>query len=341
MKSLKKDKPSSIQLLSNLSRKWGKKLTNTIRVLFYGLEKSGKSTLISSFQEGLFTSGTPDTAQNVSEITINNNITFSIIEVGGRKEVRRFALEFLDHVDAIIFVIDGSDEGSFKDVETEFEKILDHPQSLGKPLAVLFHKKDIAQVHPSTIIEKLDILNRLDRPHRVFSSTAKNPQHFRQVLTWINQRLTEDDLPLQDQFSRFLTIYILDMLDSRETGLQMLAILGQLEIISRTGQVEYNRDKIMAILRKLLSVGEIEYVKSSQVYRITEKGLEKLLSSELVKGGRYEKIRTMLDKYAKEASSSESPQTSLDKDEKDLLDEYDLDELAELYKKTKTRKRRI
>ncbi len=208
-------------------------------------------------------------------------------------------------------------------------------------MAVLFHKKDIAQVHPSTIIEKLDILNRLDRPHRVFSSTAKKPQHFRQVLTWINQRLTEDDLPLQDQFSRFLTIYILDMLDSRETGLQMLAILGQLEIISRTGQVEYNRDKIMAILRKLFSIGEIEYVKSSQVYRITGKGLEKLQSSELVKGGRYEKIRTMLDKYAEEASSSESPKTSLDKDEKDLLDEYDLDELAELYKKTKNRKRRI
>lgn len=323
---------SSIHLLSNLCRKWGKKLTTTIRVLLYGLEKSGKSTLISSFQEGLFTSGTPDTAQNVSEITINNNQTFNIIEVGGRKEVRSFVTKFMDHVEAIIFLIDGGDEGSFKEVETEFEKILTHPQSLGKPLAVLFHKTDIAQVHPSTIIEKLDILNRLDRPHRVFSGTAKKPHYFGQVLTWIHQRLTEDDHPLPDRFSRFLTIYILDMLNDHEKkGLPLLSILGQLEIISRTGQVEYNRDKIMVLLRKLLAVGEIEYIESSQVYRITGKGLEKLQSSELVKGNLQEELRALLDKE----------KTSLDKDEKELLEDFELDDLAELYKKTTARKRKI
>jgi hypothetical protein len=240
-------------------------------------------------------------------------------------------MKFMDHVNAIIFLIDGGDEGSFKEVETEFEKILTHPQSLGKPLAVLFHKTDIAQVHPSTIIAKLDILNRLDRPHRIFSGTAKKPQYFRQVLTWIHQRLTEDDHPLPDRFSRFLTIYILDMLNEHEKGLLLLSILGQLEIISRTGQVEYNRDKIMVILRKLLLVGEIEYVESSQLYRITGKGLEKLQSSELVKGSRYEELRTML----------ESNKTGFDKESKEFLDEYELDELAELYKKTTTHKRKI
>ncbi len=308
-------------------------LTTTIRVLLYGLEKSGKSTIITSFQKGIFTSGTPSTAQTISEITINNNLTFNITEVGGRKEVKTFVLKFLDHVDAIIFVIDGSDERSFVDVEPEFKKILNHPQSFGKPLAVLFHKKDIAQVHPSTIIEKLDILNRIDRPHRVFSSTAKEPQYFGQVLSWIHQRLIEDDHPLPDRFSRFLTIYILDMLNDHEKGLPLLSILGQLEIISRTGQVEYNRDKIMGILRKLMSVGEIEYVKPFQVWQITRKGREKLQSSELIKGDLQEELRTLLDK--------ESVKISLNKDEKELLDDFELDELAELYKKTTTRKRKI
>lgn len=308
-------------------------MTTTIRVLLYGLEKSGKSTIITSFQKGIFTLGIPSTAQTISEITINNNLIFNITEVGGRKEVKRFVLKFMDHVDAIIFVIDGSDERSFMEVESEFKKILNHPQSFGKPLVVLFHKKDIAQVHPSTIIEKLDILNRLDRPHRVFSSTAKEPQNFRQVLSWIHQRLTEDDYPIPDRFSRFLTIYILDMLNDHEKGLPLLSILGQLEIISRTGQVEYNRDKIMAILRKLMSVGEIEYVKPFQVWQITRKGREKLQSSELVKGDLQEELRALLDK--------ESTKTSLDKDEKELLDDFELDELAELYKKTTTRKRKI
>jgi GTPase SAR1 family protein len=308
-------------------------------VLLYGLEDSGKSTLITSFQGGLFTPGRPSTAQNTYEINLNNNVIFNILEVGGRKEVRRMVVNFIGHVDAIIFVIDGSDENSFREVPTEFEKILTHPHSVGKPLAILFHKADIAQVHPSTIIEKLDILNRLDRSHRVFSSTAKKPQHFQQVLTWIYQRLTEDDHPIPDRFSRLLTIYILDMLIGHEEGLPLLSILGQLEIISRTGQVGYNRDKIMALLRKLLSVGEIEFDTPFQVYQITGKGREKVQSSELVKGNIQEELRAILD-APNDSSASGSIKTSLDRGKKEILNDYDLDELAQLYKKTTTHKRR-
>lgn len=307
-----------------------------IRVLLYGLEKSGKSTLISSFQEGLFTSGTPFTAQNVYEIVVDHDLAFNIIEVGGRKEVRRFAYAYLDHVEAIAFVIDGSDESSFAEVEKEFAKILNHPNSLGKPIAVLFNKDDIAQIHPSTIVERLDILNRLDRPHRVFSSTAKEPERFINVLTWVYECLS-DISPLPDRSMRFFTIFILDMLNEHEEGLSILSVLGQLEIISRTGQVKYDRDKIMAILRKLLAIGEIECVKPSQVLRITGKGLEKLQSEELVKGSKYEKLKRMIEKK----KSSSSGDTSLDKNEKEFLDEFELDELAELYRKGTTRKRKI
>lgn len=244
----------------------------------------------------------------------------------------------MDYVDAVIFVIDGSDEGSFTDVKVEFDKIINHPQSIGKPLAVLFHKKDIALVHPSTIITKLDILNRYDRPHRVFSSTAKRPEDFKQVLIWINKCLTEDRSPIQDQESRLFTIYILDMLNDKKEGLPILSILGQLEIISRTGQVVYNRDKILAILRKSMSKGEIEYNESYQIWRITGKGREILQSSELIKGGRYEKIRAILD--MNESNSSGSAKTSLDKEQKEVLDEFDIDELADLYKKTSKHKRK-
>jgi small GTP-binding protein len=316
-------------------------LTNTIQVLLYGLENSGKSTLLRSFQVGHFASGIPFTAHKFSEITLENRLTFNIIEVGGRKDVRRFVFQYIEHVEAIIFVIDGSNEKSFKDVETEFKTILIHPHSIGKPLAILFHKKDIAQVHPSIIIDKLDILNRLDRPHQVFSTTAKEAQYFGEVLKWINKCLTEDEHLIEDRFSRFFKIYILDMLSNQKKGLPILSILSQLKIISQTGQVDYDRDKIISILRKLLDEREIEYVEPSQVYKITGRGLEKLQSSELIKGGRYEEIRAMLDKDLTTSSSSEGKKTSLDKDERDTLDEFDLDELAELYKKTTTRKRKI
>jgi hypothetical protein len=249
-------------------------------------------------------------------------------------------LELIDYVDAIIFVIDGSNEGSFDEVTTEFEKIVNHPQSIGKPLAVLFHKKDIAEIPPSIIIGRLDLLDRYDRPHQVFSSTAKRPQDFKNVLTWINNCLKEDQIPIQDKLSRFLKIYILDMLSTKKEGFPLLAILGQLEIISRTGQIEYNRDKIMAILRKLLASREVEYLKDHKMWKITGKGQDTMSSSKLIKSGRYEEIRAMLDTSMSESSSTESTKTGLDKDQKEILDDYDLDELAELYKKTDRHRRK-
>ncbi|MFW9904576.1 MAG: ADP-ribosylation factor-like protein [Candidatus Thorarchaeota archaeon] len=314
-------------------------MTTTIQVLLYGLENSGKSTLIRSFQVGSFMSGEPFTAHKFSEITLNNHLKFNIIEVGGRKDVRRFVFQYIEHVDAIIFVIDGSNESSFDEVETEFKTILNHPHSFDKPHAILFNKIDISQIHPSIIIERLDILNRLDRSHQVFSTTAKKPKQFEEVLLWINKCLTEGRHLIEDQFSRFFRIYILDMLSSQKKGEPILSILGQLRIITQTGQVDYDRDKIMFILRKLLDGGEIEYDKLSQVYKISSKGMEALESSELIKGGKYEEVRTMLDRVA--SSSSTGNSIGLEKNEKEKLDEFDIDELAELYKKTTSRKRRI
>ncbi len=284
--------------------------------------------------------GIPSTAQNSYEIAINKNVIFNIMEVGGRKEVRRFVSELIEYVDAIIFVIDGSNEGSFEEVITEFEKIVIHPQSIGKPLAVLFHKKDIAEVSPSIIIGGLDLLDRYDRPHQVFSSTAKRPQDFEQVLIWINKCIKEDQIPIQDKLSRFLKIYILDMLNTKKEGFHLLGILGQLEIISRTGQIEYNRDKIMVILRKLLAAREVQYIKTNKIWRITEKGQETMNSSKLIKSGRYEEIRAMLDTNVSKSSSIEGTKTGLDKNQKEILDDYDLDELAELYKKTNRHRRK-
>ena len=98
----------------------------SVQVLLYGLENSGKSTLIRSFQVGHFMSGVPFTAHKFYDITIDNRLKFNIIEVGGRKDVRRFVFQYIEHIDAIIFVIDGSNEAIFNEVETEFKIILNH-----------------------------------------------------------------------------------------------------------------------------------------------------------------------------------------------------------------------
>jgi small GTP-binding protein len=297
-------------------------LKSKIEVLLYGIEKSGKSTIINSFQKRRFEPGIPFTAHQTYDVLTHSNIPFSIIEVGGRKEVRRFVTEYIEHVDAYVYVIDGSNEGSFREVKSEFNQIINHPYTVGRPLAILFHKTDIATVHPSVIIDQLDILNRYDRPHRVFSTTAKKPLLFDDVLTWIDECLKEEKTILQDRDSRFLSIFIFDILEEKKQGLPLIAILGQVEIMCRTGQVEYNRDKILVLMRRLRSEGDLEFDERDQIWHLTDQGRKKISSPELVKGTKHEKLRAIIDDQETESST------------KDVADEFDLDELADLYKKS-------
>jgi small GTP-binding protein len=302
------------------------------RILLYGLEKSGKSTIVESFRRGHFTTGTPSTAHRTYDVSIQNKLHFSIFEVGGRMEVRGFVTEYLGHSDAIIFVIDGSDESSFSEVKKEFLKILSHPLASGKPIAILFHKKDIAKVHPSIIIDELDLLNRYDRPHRVFSTSANEPKRFMEVLAWINNCLVEDRSLFQDKYSRLLTIHIFDMLEEKPQGLPLLAVLGQLEIISRAGQVKYNRDKTILLLRKLRESGELDFNETTQIWSITPKGRKQLQNPNLIKGTKYEKLRAILDGEKLVDSDQRS-------EEKEVLEEFELDELVDIFEKSTEKKR--
>ncbi|MHA2176189.1 MAG: ADP-ribosylation factor-like protein, partial [Candidatus Hodarchaeales archaeon] len=59
-------------------------MKSSIQVLLYGLERSGKSTIITSYRNGEFRVGTPSTAHQTYEITSKTNKDFTIVEVGGR-----------------------------------------------------------------------------------------------------------------------------------------------------------------------------------------------------------------------------------------------------------------
>ncbi|MFX0093207.1 MAG: ADP-ribosylation factor-like protein [Candidatus Hodarchaeota archaeon] len=249
-------------------------MSKLAKILLYGLEKSGKSTLISSFLEGSFITDVAPTAHKLFEVPFDEDISFEISEVGGSKETALFALRLLRTVDAIIFVIDGSNDRKFNDVKIEFEKIMQHPDSGKKPIAILFNKVDIATVAPSIVINQLQILKMIDRPHTVFSTTAKAAQDFVQVLSWLKDRLTEKE-ELEDGSLDLFEINILDMLRSSRT-LSFLALLGQLKFMMRAGHGDYNKDSLMATLRKLMATGYIDFIEEIQAYKITDKGRGKL-----------------------------------------------------------------
>lgn len=296
-------------------------------MLLYGFEKSGKSTLINSYQNGQFTMGDPSTAHKITELPFDSEFSFSIIEVGGRKEVRNYVSQYISYVHANIFVIDANAKKHYDEIKNELFSIINHPESLGKPLAVIFSKQDIAYIQPAIIIDELKLLNRYNHPHQVFTLSAKYPQEFSNVLAWFKQCFTENKFISQNKASRILKRSLLDILSENKEGLPLLAILGQLDYISQAIRIKYNKDQVAGELHELSNSGDVIFHINSNHWKITEKGQERIESNELFESTKFERLREVIEGREDE-----------DEDEtkkKEVLDEFELDELAEIFSQKK------
>lgn len=296
-----------------------------IRVLLYGLENSGKSTLISSYLNGQFTMGNPSTAHKITDVAFNEDFTFSLIEVGGRKEVRNYVSQYISYVDANIFVIDANDRKLYNEIRDELFSIINHPDSLGKPLVVIFSKQDISYMQPAIIVDELKLLNRYNHPHQVFSLSAKHPQEFGNVLSWIVQCFSENKFIAQNKAARILKRSLLDILEGNKDGLPLLAILGQLEYISRAIRVKYGKDNVVEQLRDLSITGDVKFDDITTAWIITPKGRERIESNELFESTKFERLREVIDGKTEDVEEKK----------KEVLDEFELDELAEIFSKKK------
>ncbi|MFX1298088.1 MAG: ADP-ribosylation factor-like protein, partial [Promethearchaeota archaeon] len=129
------------------------------KIVFCGLDKSGKSSYIARLKNQMYPSMGVDRSQY-------DIFGFPILiwDFGGQKKVRKSYLEkthFFYGVDLLFYLIDIQDEARFEESLSYFEKLLEVFEE--KPLTfVLFHKADpdVAESHKvknniNTIVERL------------------------------------------------------------------------------------------------------------------------------------------------------------------------------------------
>lgn len=75
------------------------------KVVFIGLDNSGKSTIISFLQEGKFKEQAPTMGKRNYSINIKGT-TISIIDMGGQEDFRQLWTGELKNAKCVIFVID-------------------------------------------------------------------------------------------------------------------------------------------------------------------------------------------------------------------------------------------
>ncbi len=115
-------------------------------VIIFGLDKAGKTTLINSFKEHVFSpAAKPTLGFQILKLAIGN-LDLKIIDAPGQKNLRDRWWNFQNNINGIIFVVDISDPPQRKqEAKKIFEEMLQRLYSSEKeiPLLIIANKADM------------------------------------------------------------------------------------------------------------------------------------------------------------------------------------------------------
>jgi ADP-ribosylation factor-like protein 3 len=100
-----------------------KKSDNDAKILVLGLDNAGKTTLLRYIANENPKETTPTEGFNVKSI-VKDTFKLNVWDIGGQKEIRKYWENYFENVDALIFVVDSSDDFRVTESNTELKLLL-------------------------------------------------------------------------------------------------------------------------------------------------------------------------------------------------------------------------
>jgi ADP-ribosylation factor-like protein 8 len=176
----------------------GNSLINWLKSLFWkqemeltlvGLQNSGKSTLVHTISTGGAAEDmTPTVGFNMKKVT-RGNVTIKLWDIGGQPKFRSMWERYCRGVNAVVFVVDASDQAKFVEAKDELHQLMAKPQLANIPLLVLGNKNDLpeAVTDEETLKQMLELENIQGREVCLYSISAKNNVKIDVTLNWLIQ----------------------------------------------------------------------------------------------------------------------------------------------------------
>ena len=150
--------------------------THKARILMLGLDAAGKTTILHRLRLGEYLSSIPTIGFNVETIKYKN-FSMTVWDVGGQDRIRSLWKHYYLNTDALIFVVDSSDNMRLSEAEQELYKIMsDVSMKSIKGLLVFANKQDVAgALAPDAVGLALNI-TRFRTPYHIQGACAPSSE---------------------------------------------------------------------------------------------------------------------------------------------------------------------
>jgi len=160
-------------------------------ILILGLDNAGKTTLLNYLTHEDNRNTNPTQGVNAKSIQCGG-IKLNVYDLGGQKAIRDYWQYYYEKVDALIYVVDASDEGRIAECNESFQTLLKDEKLKNVPVLAYGNKADLETcLGPDEIIEKLQMNEITGRDWSLYACSALKGDGVKDGIKWILEKLSQ------------------------------------------------------------------------------------------------------------------------------------------------------
>ena len=168
-----------------------KKFEKDPNLLILGLDNAGKTTLLHNLTQEKVKTTEPTQGVNIKTI-IQEGFTINVWDIGGQKDLRQYWSAYYDDCDAILYVVDSSDEERLTECNDQLKQLMKEEKLKKVPLLVYANKSDLPSVFEADeIVDKLELNEIVDRDWSLYACSALKGFGIMEGMKWLMAKVAE------------------------------------------------------------------------------------------------------------------------------------------------------
>ena len=170
-----------------------KKNDKEAKILVLGLDNAGKTTLLKYLSsEAPSTVEEPTKGFNVKTIC-KDGFKLNVWDIGGQSAIRTYWENYYDRTDALVFVVDSSDDYRLDETTSVFKILLAEPKLAKIPILVFANKQDKNDaLQPNEIMEKMDLNSITERKWSINACVATTGEGVAEGMKWLVETVSKN-----------------------------------------------------------------------------------------------------------------------------------------------------